>query len=499
MEPLDYILIFLGGYFLIAIIMWFVNIYLNIRIFRGNYEFIETNDKFSVDLIQETIQKQHEIGELDIKIYSSSQPQMIFLREDTIRNQVFEKSTLLISTRLFSEPFAQTDRNGIFGFLIPQILRIKHLKKIQKRKMPVFLALLFLIGIDILFLILAIVLLSPIFDIQLPVILWLAGNFFLIFRSGREELKRIYEADNYAFHLTREYPETLQRLSAILSKERSLFHKSLVILLAVTWVKPYPAISRRLQLLTPLKEERACPQCSKMIPISQSWCLYCQFNIKVSFSYEKFLSWISFASIGFIVVPLLIPGVVEGNYEDQVIVFLLYSFLCIFLMALVTERIHFQEILPRKPNSVILTVLLGIVLFIETLILFIIIESINPINKVGLQYLFVNILTWYIMGGFLLYYIVIEIRFKQSSIQWNIPRCPRCSQVISVQSSSCPNCRQQLRPTFQAKTETEEINTTTVENDVIFKFCPICGKKKIEKGKFCITCGNEFLEKAKKE
>ena len=225
---------------------------------------------------------------------------------------------------------------------------------------------------------------------------------------------------------------------------------------------------------------------------------------EVSFSYPKYLVWTSLIGIGLMLLPLLIPGIIEGYYEHDVIVFVIYSYIGIFLIALLTGKLHFQEILTRKPNFPILTVILGIVLFFDMFILFGIVGGINPQNKNGIQYLFANIFTGYIMGGFVVYYVFIETRFRQSTIQWSTPRCPRCSQIIINQSSSCSNCKQQLRNVNpinhknQTKTSIEEPKIPLMEFTDRMIYCPVCGKGRLEKGKFCITCGYEFIEKLKK-
>ena len=74
MEPEDYIFIISGGYCLSAIIMWFVNLYLNIRLFRKSYEIIETNETFSLDSIQGVFQKQKEVFSRAVQLVCLQRP-----------------------------------------------------------------------------------------------------------------------------------------------------------------------------------------------------------------------------------------------------------------------------------------------------------------------------------------------------------------------------------------------------------------------------------------
>ena len=68
MELVDYLLICIGGYFSLVIIMWFVNRYRNIRLFRKNFDIVEANENFSLDSMREHIQRYGELDELDINV-----------------------------------------------------------------------------------------------------------------------------------------------------------------------------------------------------------------------------------------------------------------------------------------------------------------------------------------------------------------------------------------------------------------------------------------------
>lgn len=359
-----------------------------------------------------------------------------------------------------------------------------------------------LIILDILFLILVISLFAPLrggqFDLQFPLLVWLFINYILIARNGINEMRQIHNADNFAFNLTNEYVKILQKYTKVLSNERSFFQKLLVFLLMITWVKPHIALSKRLWRLNPIHEEIWCPHCSKKLLITQNWCPNCNFNISTPFSYSNFLIWATIACFGFILLPVLILGFFESSSENHIFLILLYSYLCLFLIALVTERIHFQKILPRQPNSILLTFLLGLSLVFATFISFLMDKGLNSIVKESMQYSSVTFFVGFVMGGFILYYLVIELRFRKSTVQWSYSRCPRCSQILSKHSSSCPNCRQQLRTESQMRPEIEvETPTVAMKEEIIspIRFCPTCGTNRIENSSFCITCGYRFSQK----
>jgi hypothetical protein len=132
-------------------------------------------------------------------------------------------------------------------------------------------------------------------------------------------------------------------------------------------------------------------------------------------------------------------------------------------------------------------------------ILFTFVEGLNPTDKVSLQYSFIIFLTGYIMGGFIVYFLVIENRFKASAVQWSVPRCPRCSQIVSGNAITCSACKHQLRTDSQAKTEIEETPSfeQTMSSGLIIKFCPVCGKNRVENASFCMGCGYQFPKRSK--
>ena len=411
-EYLSIVLIAFSAYFTLAILMWFVNIYRTLQLFRRQYKVIDPNETYSLDSIQALIQKHEEIGELDIKIFSSSLPQIFFLEAESVSKQVFEKPTLLISSRLYNLPFTSKDREGMLGFIIHNILRIKHLRRIQTRNLTIGRALGLLILVEVLLLLPIIMLISLVLDVQFALLFWLMGNHFLILRNGRNELKLIYEADNFAYNLTKDYPDILQKFNNVQAAERSGWQKLLSILLVITWVKPIPAVAVRLKRLNPLQEDLICPQCSKKIPKMQSWCPHCQFKLQTSFEYLRFILWTGISGIILMLLPVMLPGIVEGIQDDFSLVLMLYSFICIFLMALATDRIHFRTVISRKPKLALLTGLLGIVLLVDVLILFMLTEELNLSTSRDMQYFFASFLTGYIMGGFVIFYLVLEYRFK---------------------------------------------------------------------------------------
>ncbi|MHA2108461.1 MAG: hypothetical protein ACW99R_12190 [Candidatus Hodarchaeales archaeon] len=214
--------------------------------------------------------------------------------------------------------------------------------------------------------------------------------------------------------------------------------------------------------------EIQCPQCLTTFPSKETQCPKCQYKIWIeeSFSYRRYTAWVMLVSLGLSLLPLVIPGIVEWQYTDRTarLFFLLYSYVGFIGTALITEKIHYRnQLYITSPKKILLVILLGLVLILQTIFMFSWLSVLAPANVRSGQYFFINPLVSYILGGFLVYFLVLNNRIKNT-----------------------PTGRLQERKgtSFDLKKR--------VEGEILY--CPRCGENRIMRGHYCIKCGYKFPE-----
>ncbi len=213
-----------------------------------------------------------------------------------------------------------------------------------------------------------------------------------------------------------------------------------------------------------------CPLCFTIYTNYRKGCPKCTYRMKIlgSYPYLRYMGWVIFTTVVFTLLPLVIPGVLEWQASDEYSVLYLwaYSLGLLTLLGFMTDRFHFQShVYQHKPREFVLTLIVGLILVIETFLwVFLTIQL--PLTYVSeLRYFFVTPLTAYIMGGFFIYFIIVKFRMRTSLID-----------IADV----------------DIKTQITQAKEGGEQGDL--RFCPHCGKNRYQSGKFCISCGYQFEE-----
>jgi hypothetical protein len=315
-----------------------------------------------------------------------------------------------------------------------------------------------------------------------------------MFLSGRSQLKQIYEADQFAFNLNKDYPEILKKFLDIRSRELPKYHRLFEIISMLTWAAPHPGKGVRLKKLSPLQKEKVCPNCKRKIG-TETWCPYCYFKVLGDFPYANFAIVLSGVCLLLSFIPIVFHNTLSFELERDIGTMFLINFIIFALLALMTSWFFFREIFARKPNFIAVTILFGVILFAVVFLSTGLVMTLNPPNMEEISRIIISSIVIYLFGGFALFYLILDNRFKNADVQWSIPRCPRCTLVISETVPTCPSCKQVIGRTqdinyVQSPTPSIPESFAIAGSEV--RFCINCGKERIKAGAYCIACGTRF-------
>ncbi|MFX0211522.1 MAG: hypothetical protein ACFFDT_36430 [Candidatus Hodarchaeota archaeon] len=494
----DILIILIGIHASIGVLLWWLDFIRQMRVYYRQYDILE-NSSYDIENLREFFARENIHTFVDIKVFSSSRAHMMFFGGNVFPKQFFHKSTLLISTGMFSDPFTSQDRLGLGVFLLYYIQRFKHNTQNKRLTLNIWQSrLIILIASVVLFFFLN--LYFPAYTMLEVSFFWIMILFFLVLVIRYKQILRVYEADRYAVSLVSDYPRLVEKATKEALKQTSGMWKIINLIMALSGNFSLPSLKNRLKRMRQSEKIRSCPLCEEPIRSGFSWCIKCQNKLLKNVSYSGFMGWsvLAVILIGW-VSGLTIKGLGELNtyLEDNVsLLSIVFGFFILIIFGFLTYYFHFRQIFVKKPNFIVLTLVLGVSIFLGTII------SVGPAISMNyartdplIDFLF-SPLFGYIFGGFLIYYFIVENRFKNSEIQQRFSRCPVCTHVLSKTDNTCPDCNHVIHPQYSKPVPIPPypLSSEPANSQDLIRYCIKCGVPRIdgEKVLYCISCGMKF-------
>lgn len=494
----EFIIAILGIYGFIGVLVWWFDFFRQMRLYYRQYDILESSS-YDIENLQEFFAREFLQTFVDIKVFSSSRAHMIIFRDNAFPKQFIHTPTILISTAMFRDPFTSKDRLGLGLFLIYYMQRFKHNTMNKRFVLNVWQSRLIMLIASVVLLFFMILYL-PAFTLLDILFFWIMISFFLVVIIRYKQIMQVYEADRYAVSLVSDYPQILEKATKVAQIQTSRKWKVINLIFGLSWNFPYPSLKNRLKKMIPSDKKRSCPQCEEPIRNGLSWCIKCQFQLLKNVSYPGFIGWSALAVIliGWIS-GLIMEGLVELNVyleNDVTLLSLAFGFFIIIFFGFLTSYFYFRQTFVKKPNFIVLTLVLGVSILLSTIISMVPAISMNYTSTDTLTYFLSSPLLGYIFGGFIIYYFVVDNRFKNSEIQQRLPRCPNCSHLLSKTDNTCPDCNYVIHPQYSKPVSIPpfSISPERVNAQDSIRYCIKCGVPRVDGGKalYCVNCGMRF-------